>query len=36
VCAADLACGTHATPEPGIRAFRPAYPRPTHRIPAAP
>jgi G3E family GTPase len=36
VRAADLACGTHATPEPGIRAFRPAYPRPTHRIPAAP
>ena len=34
VRAADLACGTHTAPEPGTPAFRPAYPRPTHRITA--
>lgn len=34
VRAADLASGTHSTPETGTPAFRPAYPRPTHRISA--
>ncbi|GLY90638.1 GTP-binding protein [Actinoallomurus iriomotensis] len=34
VRAADLACGTQTAHEPGTPAFRPAYPRPTHRITA--
>lgn len=34
VRAADAACGTRGVAEPGIGAFRPAYPRPTHRITA--
>ncbi|MBV8931493.1 MAG: hypothetical protein JOZ47_10720 [Kutzneria sp.] len=30
--AADLACGTSSVAEPGQAAFRPSYPRPTHRL----
>lgn len=33
--AADTACGTRSVAEPGSGAFRPGYPRPTHRLPAA-
>jgi hypothetical protein len=32
VRAADRASHTHSVPEPGTPAFRPAYPRPAHRV----